>query len=82
MDMDGKVALITGGSNGIGEAVAPVSYTHLDVYKRQGQDGAVHTYLCPCANLRPAHAPRRLRITGIEVVRYAHSCLLYTSRCV
>ena len=32
-----KTALVTGGSMGIGYGVAeaPVSYTHLDVYKRQ-----------------------------------------------
>ena len=32
--LDGKVALIAGGGGDIGA----VSYTHLDVYKRQGQN--------------------------------------------
>ena len=39
--LEGQTALITGGGTGLGFGIAtsfvPVSYTHLDVYKRQGQ---------------------------------------------
>ena len=48
-----------------------VSYTHLDVYKRQGDDR--WTYLL------------RLALALITIMSYgcrSYSCLLYTSRCV
>ena len=33
-----KVTVITGGTSGIGRGIVAVSYTHLDVYKRQPYD--------------------------------------------
>ncbi|WP_186378872.1 hypothetical protein [Sphingobium sp. B2] len=45
---------------------APVSYTHLDVYKRQGLAGPLFAG-CACGEGRSDHI---------------HTCLLYTSRCV
>ena len=44
----------------------PVSYTHLDVYKRQGRQGR-------CLPQEPFRRP---------AAAYCHCCLLYTSRCV
>ena len=35
---DKKVAILGYGSQGHAHALNPVSYTHLDVYKRQAQD--------------------------------------------
>ena len=63
--------------SGFPEGLEPVSYTHLDVYKRQGQiefrvfghrrgAKAVKQPLCKA----PAHRAQR------------RACLLYTSRCV
>ena len=51
-----------------GEGVEAVSYTHLDVYKRQD---------------RNLFKEAMIRI-GLDVPRsgIAHTCLLYTSRCV
>ena len=61
-----------------GSGLCPVSYTHLDVYKRQGLytqrkpgiDGG-RTSALPPEELDDEHFMMRIRI-----------CLLYTSRCV
>ena len=67
--------------------VSAVSYTHLDVYKRQAQNGLPFTLRC----LGHLHA---LRLQGKEaliislvavelsLVQLHNTCLLYTSRCV
>ena len=56
----------------VGYWMAPVSYTHLDGYKRQAI---------------VAHAFRDIQLDvarrgGILEAEYLHVCLLYTSRCV
>ena len=51
---------------------AAVSYTHLDVYKRQGKD----TPAADSAGRLGAYEPR------IYFGEQSPSCLLYTSRCV
>ena len=62
--------------------VASVSYTHLDVYKRQGVDEVLRgTYLGACQegtvnSHGDATAFDYIRQLGVNV------CLLYTSRCV
>ena len=50
--------------------LAPVSYTHLDVYKRQVDDSVV------------VKAPRPDACCRREPVAGSRPCLLYTSRCV
>ena len=52
--------------------VMPVSYTHLDVYKRQAQG---HEEL-------PAAADAQVLVQGIADLVLVYPCLLYTSRCV
>ena len=68
-------------------AAAPVSYTHLDVYKRQGDKNIslaalfasarfnAHVFL---ANVKPIAAAEE-RAAFLD---YMSTCLLYTSRCV
>ena len=63
-------------------AIAPVSYTHLDVYKRQPyadqKKPADPAHLCGCFVPTPlAGALHRKRLN-----LSACACLLYTSRCV
>ena len=59
------------------EPIMPVSYTHLDVYKRQTYDG----YVAPSFLATPG-----AKEVGVEVFSlskgYNMTCLLYTSRCV
>ena len=69
----------------------PVSYTHLDVYKRQGQTGTADELL-PRLLLRQLYGQHdRLRRAAEPLFRSAADvghgvhlpvCLLYTSRCV
>ena len=53
--------------------MTPVSYTHLDVYKRQVLDGVLQEV-----------ARRGVQADGLELLlaEQAVGCLLYTSRCV
>ena len=51
-----------------------VSYTHLDVYKRQGPGGSPCARFAPCASCLATEGDHH------EPIR--HVCLLYTSRCV
>ena len=65
-------------------APIPVSYTHLDVYKRQHGDCAA-TYACGEIS---EEAKKLIQVTqqsfweGIKMARSGCRCLLYTSRCV
>ena len=52
----------------------PVSYTHLDVYKRQGHDVTIIDKRATALQ----HTIESLDIMAIE----GNGCLLYTSRCV
>ena len=56
---------------------APVSYTHLDVYKRQGYDCIRFTHHV----FIPAKVAALVVILGNHD-HPVHPCLLYTSRCV
>ena len=74
-----------GGAMGRDSTIDTVSYTHLDVYKRQLQPRAVtsvHFFQgrvpVPLQGRRPAYVARR---PGL-VQRGSRACLLYTSRCV
>ena len=68
---------------------APVSYTHLDVYKRQVLQNAGSTY---GGNSPPVHGPAWTMDIWpprcfVSLQRMRHNakggaCLLYTSRCV
>ena len=53
------------------EGVEPVSYTHLDVYKRQHNENRTRIR-CSQISTRP----------GPNLRRRQYPCLLYTSRCV
>ena len=55
----------------------PVSYTHLDVYKRQGPNKGIE-YAIAAMEKVAAKFPEVLYI----VLGATHPCLLYTSRCV
>ena len=56
----------------------PVSYTHLDVYKRQVQFKDVFLGAEKRSYVRAADVQRCLRAGG----KHNDLCLLYTSRCV
>ena len=73
----------------------PVSYTHLDVYKRQGNvikaeeikpEEVVYTQLTietnPDAELEKAYAHTQIEKTDTTDALLKKACLLYTSRCV
>ena len=57
-----------------GNAQGPVSYTHLDVYKRQGDTLGEHVW----SLILPAFT----QSLGISALLIRNICLLYTSRCV
>ena len=59
--------------------LGPVSYTHLDVYKRQHADRARLVVQHPREHAQRRGDDRVVAITGPGLVR---TCLLYTSRCV
>ena len=77
----GDVALFSVAGVAVAAGIAPVSYTHLDVYKRQRQ--AYLQKRCRCAYFA---GPRRFARRKGYLSRYRaarlHPCLLYTSRCV
>ena len=71
----------------------PVSYTHLDVYKRQGQTQAA--LYADCLEMATGQRPAIFFTNGIDIFLWDdvqgypyrkvygfYSCLLYTSRCV
>ena len=66
---------------GQGVAAGPVSYTHLDVYKRQVTPYAARRGLPTSGDLtfRLDTTQRTVRIVGVAE---GWTCLLYTSRCV
>ena len=57
----------------------PVSYTHLDVYKRQVLDKFLKTMQTTATRLQEKLLRPEIRQKGKEQVK---DCLLYTSRCV
>ena len=65
--------------------LAPVSYTHLDVYKRQmqsGVDGVRYQMVSIRAFLRFALVGGFFALVNVLLLALLVSCLLYTSRCV
>ena len=72
--------------HGIGYDHIAVSYTHLDVYKRQGYDTPGYGYGVkdedgtPLLQKKIAHLAQEYNVPYI--VDNAWGCLLYTSRCV
>ena len=62
------------------EPAAPVSYTHLDVYKRQVPDD-IHRTAALVAHVFGLAEVDERRSTGLVFVVFS-DCLLYTSRCV
>ena len=74
--------------------LGPVSYTHLDVYKRQGRNTGKNNHnigICSRKNIiRRPHKPEHRFAEYYRRYRHNHrnkqgqpgTCLLYTSRCV
>ena len=62
-------------------AVGPVSYTHLDVYKRQGKYSSASTFFARGLTSFSANS-RYIFCTICCCLDRVKSCLLYTSRCV
>ena len=65
-----------GGTNAVNRMIEAVSYTHLDVYKRQEQNSVPGL-----ANKRTAKSARLIAL-GQPAAEDVMRCLLYTSRCV
>ena len=65
-------------------APKPVSYTHLDVYKRQGLTGREAQVAGAQANhaIRKAQLLQQVLGLGGHALDLLVGCLLYTSRCV
>ena len=67
----------TAGGAGHSRQIAPVSYTHLDVYKRQ-----IHSSLQSGAGAG-GDVPLAVQQGAVQIQRdQTDGCLLYTSRCV
>ena len=64
-----------------GMVVGPVSYTHLDVYKRQARNGAIFWGM-GISQLSHGTASALGLIHLALLTGHIGSCLLYTSRCV
>ena len=70
--------------------MAPVSYTHLDVYKRQAQRRAARAIAgyvqsnSPNGKFgsKPALRVRDAAADNLSYLKFDVTCLLYTSRCV
>ena len=65
------------------QGINPVSYTHLDVYKRQTGNHADHPTAKRC--VQPADERCQRRAAGRNTDKFLggiRCCLLYTSRCV
>ena len=62
----------------------PVSYTHLDVYKRQYQNGVLQKtgWTVIDGNTYYLYTETGYAATGITTLVPNGACLLYTSRCV
>ena len=63
----------------------PVSYTHLDVYKRQAQNSLVSTSAPLLGTTGPGGRRRPLPFAAQQQPQRGqqqYTCLLYTSRCV
>ena len=69
--------LLQPGTRGDVDGGVPVSYTHLDVYKRQLLDSATGSSLLDAAN----HDVTDVCVSLAGTAQYT-DCLLYTSRCV
>ena len=63
--------------NGEAKDSIPVSYTHLDVYKRQSQD-----YLKLTENEQELVTQHLYEEHDYSLYGLSNACLLYTSRCV
>ena len=63
------------------EKEKPVSYTHLDVYKRQVVDGKKVTVYDEVDKTIKKDMPSRLHARR-QMLKVLYPCLLYTSRCV
>ena len=50
LDIEDKEFIILVGPSGCGKSTTPVSYTHLDVYKRQGAENGTAMKTCPDCN--------------------------------
>ena len=64
------------------ERFLPVSYTHLDVYKRQLENSARCCGLSKTAYLRRLILGAEVRALPSQEIKALRTCLLYTSRCV
>ena len=65
--------------------VAPVSYTHLDVYKRQevAQLGKTYAIQIEDQSIHPLGVLQPVLLSAIcKTAAQRKACLLYTSRCV
>ena len=60
----------------------PVSYTHLDVYKRQVIDEAIQNNAQAVADYKNGKAKAIQSVFGACMRELKGICLLYTSRCV
>ena len=68
----------------LGQDTYPVSYTHLDVYKRQGKrcaQSAGGSAFCARYQTISEDANMKIAVTYENGLVFQH-CLLYTSRCV
>ena len=76
-ELEWTEGLFAAAGGSIAEAAAPVSYTHLDVYKRQvlGEELKCRMVNAPDANARVSSRTP-------FAAWWARTCLLYTSRCV